>query len=282
VVKKAIRRTLQDHVPALMQVVFDPNAIDPALNGPYAVIVDVEDTGDPDWRSYRSMVEIGLNIPVNHELTLDTLSAQVVTTLETKIIRDPPNGQVYAGLFVGVTGSDQMDEQSQRISRRIRFVIAALQPNHAVESSSTEDAWLIALANATETRLGPSWSCYLGAWPSNYHAPAVLWRLVEVESREVNAAVYEMRKKLVGHIIGNSPNEQADGILRTTEMLGQTIKLPIDQTKQHYATISDPRSNMQANALSDGQITVTLSRKMNRAAQEAPLIQEIQMQHNLQ
>lgn len=279
--KKAIRRTLQEHVPALKQVVFDPSTIDPALNGPYAVIVDVEDTGDPDWRGYRSIVEVGLHIPVNHELTLDALSAQVVTALETKIIRDPPNGQIYAGLFMGVTGQDQLDELTQKISRRIRFVIAALQPTHAVESSSTEDAWLIALANATETWLDPSWTSYIGAWPSGYHTPAVLWRLIEVECREVNAGVYELRKKFTGHVIGNSPNEQADGIIQIIDRLGQTIKLLIDQMQQ-FVTVRDPRSNMQANALTDGQITVTLSRKMNRAVQEAPLIQEIQMKNNLQ
>ncbi|TCZ70972.1 hypothetical protein E0485_23070 [Paenibacillus albiflavus] len=279
--KKAIRQTLRDHVPALEQIVFHANEVDPQMNAPYAIILDANEVEDAAWSGYRSFIDVEMYCPTNHELTPDILSAQVVNALEAQIIRDPPNGQAYAGLYRGTVGQDQAVSQTLMILRRVRFAITALQPVHEVSSSTSEDDWLKALASATETWLGSSWACYFGAWPSDYHIPAVLWKLTEVESREVGVSVYEVRKKFVGHVLGASPNEQANGVFRIGDMLAQAIKLPLNEQKKQYVTIKDPRTNLQADAVSEGQITVTLSRKLNRVTETAPFMQEIRAQSNL-
>jgi len=280
-VKKAIRQTLRDHVPALEQIVFHANEVDPQKNAAYAIILDANDVEDTAWSSYRSFIDVELYCPTNHELTPDMLSAQAVNALEAQIIRDPPNGQVYAGLYRGAVGQDQVVNQISMNIRRMRFAITSLQPIHEVSSSTSEDEWLKALGSATETWLGPSWACYLGAWPSDYRIPAVLWKLTEVESSEVGVSVYEVRKKFVGHVLGTSPNEQANGVFRVGDALAQVIKLPLNEQMKQYVTIRDPRTNLQADAVSEGQITVTLSKKINRATETAPFMQEIRAQSNL-
>lgn len=130
--------------------------------------------------------------------------------------------------------------------------------------------------------MGPEWTVYRGLWPLGYVRPAVMWRIVATEVNQLMAAMFEVRKRFVGHVIGRTPNEQTNGVLRIVEQLGSTIKVPLNPADRRYMTIIDPRADLQPNAITGGQITVTLSRRTNRPTEEAPLIQEVHFSPNMQ
>lgn len=275
--KEAIRYRLIEQCSDLGQVIFHPKTVDLPITKPYAVLVPTEDTSDANWTGYRSFVEIMLYFPSTSSNLLEVLSAQVIAALDKQIIRDPPaGGQVYTCFYMEAVGLDIVNEVTGTISRCMRFMVNALQPIHVVNSSSTDDVWLEALSAETETLLGPHWTCYRGVWPMEYQLPAVMWRMTELETRPINAAMFEVRKKMVGHVLGATSNQQADGIMQIVQALGNASKLPLDRASKQYVTLIEPRSNMLANAVTEGQITATLSKKIARLREEVTLIQEVQ------
>lgn len=151
--------------------------------------------------------------------------------------------------------------------------------------SSTEtvanDPWLEALSTWTATILGDGWTVYRNAYPLNFRKPCVLWRITGADVQEKARALYEVQKRFSGHVLGRTPNEQLSGALTLAQELGSAIKLVYDVTDRRYLTVKNPAVNLQADALSVGQVTVTLSRKTNRPTDDIPYIMHIDGSGNL-
>jgi hypothetical protein len=147
----------------------------------------------------------------------------------------------------------------------------------ALAETQDTDSWLEALALWTQAALGAEWAVYRSVWPSNYRRPCVLWRATGVEAREKGQAMYELKKKFAGHVLGRTPNEQRNGVLSLIRGLQGAVKIVLDSGTKRYLKVAEPKAGLQEDALLAGQVTVSLSRLETRPAEEAPLMQKIEV-----
>ena len=273
--REAIRQKLIAAIPDLDGRVYELHAAGSNTQKPYIVVVQGEDQEESPWTGFRRIIEVW---PYSSRTTsfqvVDALAEQIIAALDKQPLNDPITGKVFSCMYVGTAGSDLVDEERDTITRGLRFSVVALQPVNVAETGP-DDPWLEALASWTENVLGVGWTVYRALWPSGYVRPAVMWRMAGMEVHPLTAAAFEVRKRFAGHVIGLTPNEQTDGVLRIVEALGDTIKIPLNPAERRYMTVIDPRADLQANAITGGQITVTLSRRTNRPTEEGPLISSI-------
>lgn len=146
----------------------------------------------------------------------------------------------------------------------------------SLQETTPTDTWLEALSVWTGSVMGADWIVYRGAWPLGYTRPAIMWRMTGTEVIEKGLAMYEVRKKFTGHILGRSYNEQVAGAVTLTQELGKTVKVVLDAANRRYMTVKTPALNLQADALSTGQLSVLLSRNTNRPTEAIPYIMKVQ------
>jgi hypothetical protein len=103
----------------------------------------------------------------------------------------------------------------------------------------------------------------------------VLWRISGIETSENSRAMFELRKKIIGHVLGRTANEEIAGALTIIQELEYAIKIPLDIANKRYMTVNKPAVDYRVNAITAGQITVTLSRFTNRPSEEVPLMQHV-------
>jgi len=144
---------------------------------------------------------------------------------------------------------------------------------------SGDEGWMQALASWTVQALDDvEWQVYAHAWPADYERPAVLWRLAGVETKTGNAAYGEESRRYAGHVLGRDPAEEADTIARLTSALSVAVKLPINSAERRYLLIGETVADLKADAISTGQLSLTLSRKHSRPSETAPLMREVAFQ----
>lgn len=272
--RAAIKQKLIDSILDISGRVYEPQAAGASTPKPYLVLRQGVDTEDTPWTGFRRIIEVWPYVSRTTFQKVDDLVAKVVVALDKKILTNAVTGEVFTCQYLGTVGQDYVDEEWDAITRGLRFAVMALQPV-AVPETVANDPWLEALAAWTGTILGTAWTVYRNFWPLGYKRPAVMWRLAGVEVRESARAMFEVRKKLIGHVLGSTPNEQITGALTMVQELGNAIKLPLDTANKRYLTVNNPAVDYRTDALTAGQISVTLSRLTNRPAEEAPLIMAV-------
>jgi hypothetical protein len=81
---------------------------------------------------------------------------------------------------------------------------------------------------------------------------------------------------MAGHVLGATPNQETVAMLQIVQGLTQAIKVPLDLANRKYMTVVEPRGDYRMDALTRGQISVTLTRMTMRPFEEAPLMQKIE------
>ena len=276
----AIRQKLIESIPELGGRVYEPHVAGAKTQKPYAVIRQGVETEETPWSGFRRIIEEWPYVSRTSFKAVDALADKIKATLDKQLLTDTSTGEVFSCLYLGTAGHDFVDEEWDAITRGLRFAVVALQPVNVPETVPN-DHWLEALALWTEGILGQDWTVYRGLWPLGYVRPAVMWRIAATEVNTLMASMFEVRKRFVGHVIGRTPNEQNDGVLKIVEALGSAIKVPLNQADRRYMTVIDPRADLQSNAITGGQITVTLQRKTTRPTEEAPLIQKVYISPNI-
>ena len=279
--RAAIRQKLIDAIPDLAGRVYEPHAAGPKTQKPYAILVQGEDQEDTPWTGFRRIIEVWPYVSRTSFKYVDSLANKIIAALDKQLLTDLATGEVFSCLYLGTAGPDFVDEEWDAITRGLRFAVVALQPVNVPETVP-DDPWLETLASWTEDVLGFDWTVYRGLWPLGYVRPAVMWRIASCEVNPLMTAMYEVRKRFVGHVIGRTPNEQTAGALRIVEQLGTVTKVPLAPADRRYMTVIDPRADLQANAITGGQITVTLSRRTNRPTEEGPLIAGVHTTQNIE
>lgn len=267
--REAIREKLLSQIPELKEV-YEPHAASANAQKPYVVVrqgVDVEDT---PWTGFRRIIEVWPYVKRTAFKDVDTLAEKVIAVLDKQLLTTAA-GEVFTCQYLGSAGQDFVDEEWDAITRGLRFAVMALQPV-AVPETVVNDPWVEALAAWTENLLGAEWTVYRNRWPLGYVRPSVLWRLAGVQVRGTSRAAFEVRKLLAGHVIGATPNQEVEGVLKIVQGLTQDIKILLDTAASKYMTVVEPRGDYHINALTRGQITVTLTRTTMRPLEEAPLI----------
>ncbi len=272
--RAAIRQLLINGVPQVGGRVYEPHAAGASIQKPYLVLRQGVETEESPWAGFRRIIEVWPYVARTTFQKVDTLADKVTAALDKQILTDTATGEVFTCQYLGTVGQDYVDEEWDAITRGLRFAVLALQPV-AVPETVANDPWLETLAAWTGTILGAAWTVYRNFWPLGYKRPAVLWRLAGIGVQEKARAMFEVRKRFIGHVLGSTPNEQITGALTVVQELGNAIKLPLDTANKRYLTVNNPAVDYRADALTAGQVSVTLSRLTNRPAEEAPLMQKV-------
>jgi hypothetical protein len=156
----------------------------------------------------------------------------------------------------------------------MQFAVMALQPMGA-GVPVTSDPWLNALASWTETLFGPDWSVYKGVWPVGYTRSSIMWRITGMEAKPLGMGMFQLTKQFTAHVLGPDGNQEHYSVLKLIEAIGSVPKIPLDVLDRRYMTVKDPKANTEADAIKEGQITVTLSRKVQKLTEEGPLMAEV-------
>lgn len=278
--REAIRQKLLAEVPELSGGVYEPHAAGPDTEKPFAVVVQGEDTEGDAWTGFRRILEVWPNVVHTSFQQVDAIAKKITAVLDKQLIQTD-EGQVFSCLYLGAAGSDFLDHEWQTLSRGLRFSVIAIQPVNIPETV-IDDPWLDALTNWTESILGQNWHVYRGLWPLGYRYPSVMWRITDFEVNGMSKACFEVRKRFVGHVLGTTPNEQTEAVLQLVERLQNDIKLPLDIALRKYMTVVTPKADLKADAISNGQISFTLTRRVSRPTEEAPLMAGMHFNRNLQ
>lgn len=278
--RNGIRQRLTLAVPLIGGRVVEAHETATGLDKPYVLLVQGADTVDTDWTGYRTSFEIWPFVSQDEFSEVDGLSNLIIQALDGQVITDPDSMASFTCQYEGNIGSDKVDIERNALTRGLRFAVIAVKRGDAPEDLQ-EDAWLAALSSWTKNTLGSEdWQVYCGKWPSDYVRPSILWRLEGAETTaSTRAATIEVRKKTVGHVLGRTLGEQTATILELTQALTSAVKIPLNVTERRYLSVLSPIVDLEQDALTEGQLSVMLSRKVERQLDEGPLMRTIQFQH---
>lgn len=277
----AIRQKLVDLVTSVQGRVFEPHVPGKDTPKPYLVVKQGVDVEDSPWVGFRRIVEIWPYLARTSFKELDALEKAVKDALHWKLLTDSVTGEVFTCNFLGTVGQDYVDPDWDAITRGLRFGVVALQATIITETISN-DTWLEALATWTATLLGGTWTVYRNFWPLGYKRPSVMWRLARVKTIGRGKTMFEIQKEFIGHIAGDTPNRRITAGATIVQGLASAIKIVLDAVNRRYLTVIDPASDDRLDALTGGQISVTLSRITARPEEEAPLIAAVHVRDDIE
>jgi hypothetical protein len=276
ILRIAIRNKLIADIPEIAGRVYEPHQSDPSTVKPFVMLRQGADTADTPGVGFRRIMECWPYASKTTFQDVDTLANKVIASLDRQMLTDTATGEVFTVQYYGTVGTDVVDDQWDAITRGLNFAVFAVQPAPVVETFA-DDPWLDALAEWTESAMGSPWMVYRNVWPLGHSRPSVMWRIAGMEVQQHGRGMFAVRKKFTGHIFGTTPNEQVAGVLKITQELGNAFKLALDLDNKRYLTVIDPMANLKAEALTGGQITVTLSRLTMRPAVEVPYMAKVQV-----
>jgi len=136
------------------------------------------------------------------------------------------------------------------------------------------DAWLDALADWTQAILGSSWTVYKGLPDGKF--PHVVWQMTDAKvSNESGIAAFEVTKTFTGTVMANDPTQQIAGVTTIVTELGNAIKIPLNIVDRRYLTVDSVSANVRPGDNRTGTIDLTLKRRTNRPAADAPVIMSV-------
>lgn len=272
--RQAIEAQLIAEIPEIGGRCYEPHKVTSSTTKPYLVIRQgIEKEANP-WSGFHRTFEIWPYADLTDTfVTVDTLAAKVNAALEKQLLETAAQ-QSFSCFSLGTAGSDLVDNTANVITRGLLFGVIGVQPV-AVTDSITDDPWLGTLADWTSDLLGVTWTVYNNIWPLGYVRPAVLWRIANIEAKNQSPQTYTVRKIMIGHVLGSTPNQQMAGVLGVLQQLRNDTKLVMDEMTHQYLTIEEVSGDCQADPLNKGQITVILSKLMSRTTEEAPLMSAV-------
>nr|WP_218653040.1 hypothetical protein [Paenibacillus sp. 79R4] len=262
-----------------MKDIYEPHAAEEKSPKPYAVILQGEDSDESPWVGFRRIVEIWPYVSRSTFERVDVLEMKIITALDKQMLTTE-TGEVFSCVYLGSSGQDVVDAEWDAITRGMQFAVMALQPV-GTDGQITSDPWVPALADFTEQALGADWTVYNGYWPLGYLRPAVMWRVTDIDVKLLGYSSYRVTKRFTAHVLGNDQQPEHSAVFTLVGALGSAIKIPFDLADRRYLTVTNPKANIGADALREGQITVTLSRMVARPQEEVPLIRSVSYKPNI-
>ncbi|WP_239616153.1 hypothetical protein [Cohnella mopanensis] len=257
---------------------------DPAdnLDKPYVLLLQGADSIDTLWTGLRTSFEIWPYVSQTDFADVDELSRLIVTALDGQAVTDPDTNEAFTCQYDGNVGTDKVDAERNALTRGLRFSVISVRRG-SEPANSQEDAWLEALSNWTKDSLdSDDWQVYCGQWPTDYVRPSILWRLEGIEtSASTRAATIEVRKKAIGHVIGRTLSEQTAAVVELAQSLTSVVKIPLMMSERRYLTVLSPIVDLEQDTLTEGQISVSLSRKIDRRPETGPLMSAVHFQSKL-
>jgi len=275
--RAGIRDRLSLMIPSIDGRVVEAHEASATLDKPYILLIQGNEATDTDWTGFRLPFECWPSVSQQADFgEADALAEQIVAALKEQTLVDAVSGKAFTCQYDGNSGSDKVDADRDVLTRGLRFSLIGVRDAEETE----QDDWLAALCNWTlEALADADWQAYGGKWPSNYTHPSVLWRWDGVETiANARASTVEVRKKAVGHVLGRTPNEQAMTVAALAKQLSAAVKIPLSLPDRRYLTVLSPNVDLTQDAMTEGQIFVTLSRKVERYIEQGPLMREVHFQ----
>lgn len=276
--RDAIRSRLLLTIPEILDV-YEPHAAGADSPKPYAVVLQGEDTDESPWAGFRRIVEVWPYVSRSTFETIDALDKKIVAALDKQMLTTEA-GEVFSCIYLGSAGQDVVDEEWDAITRGLRFAVMALQSVGSPQAV-TSDPWLTALGEWTTLDMGPEWTVYNGVWPLGYSRPAVMWRVTSIGVDVLGMGSFRVTKRFAAHVIGTDINEELAGMMRLVESVGNAVKIPLHAAERRFMTVLEAKGNANADAMREGQITITLSMRTARPTEEAPLMQTVNYKSNM-
>lgn len=267
--RNGVRDRLINQIVEIGGRVFEPEAAMPTTPKPYLVVVVGVDTEESEWAGFRRIIEVWPYLDRTKFETVDDMARDVVAALDSQLLTDPVTGEKFTCVFIGNAGEgDVVDDTWGIITRGLRFMVLGVHPV-ATNEVALDDSWLTALATWTDGLLNPDplnkvYGVYKNAWPADYKAPAVLWRLAKTDKAPKTAKVYEVTKTFVGHVIG-TPNTRRNTADAIEAGAFDAIKIVLDAENRRYMKVVDCETDLRADPMTGGQLALTLSRNVSRA-----------------
>ncbi|WP_374019004.1 hypothetical protein ABU162_04455 [Paenibacillus thiaminolyticus] len=276
--RNAIRERLLAAIPELKDV-YEPHAAEAKSEKPYAVILQGQDSDESPWVGFRRIVEVWPYVSRSTFEKVDALAGKIIAALDKQLLTTEA-GEVFSCIYLGSSGQDVVDEDWDAITRGMQFAVMALQPV-GTNDSITSDPWVPALAAWTTGMMGTDWTVYNGFWPLGFVRPAVMWRVTGVDVKLLGLSSYRVTKRFTVHVLGNEQYPEHVGVASMVEGIGSAIKIPYDLADRRFLTVGETKANVGADAIREGQITVTVSRRVARPNEEAPLIKSVHYKSNI-
>ncbi|MCC3374731.1 hypothetical protein [Cohnella sp. REN36] len=279
--RNGIRQRLIAEIPAVGGRVLDRHEAEGAVDKPYLVLaqgIETEEEGWPGWRrTYKVWPYADRTVGF---AAVDALCEAIIRALHEVRLTDPDSGETFTCRYQGAIGTERADGKLDALTHGLRFRVDAVHPEGLAETAPA-DPWLEALGAWTSQSLGAPWRVYLGRWPTDYERPAVLWRLEGVEALLGNAAAAETRKRFVGHVLGRSDGERETGVAALAERLALAGKLALNAGERRYMTVRSQAADPSADEWTEGQVRLTLGRRVLRPHEEEPLMEEVAFRRSI-
>lgn len=272
--RQAIKTQLIAEIPEIGGRCYEPQEVTASTAKPYLMIRQGTEKEANPWSGFHRVFEIWPYASVTDTfVTVDTLAAKVNAALEKQPLKTG-DGQSFSCFSLGTAGSDLVDNTSNGITRGLLFGVIGVQPV-TLSDFVAGDPWLDVLADWTKDLFGENWAIYRNIWPLGYVRPAILWRIANIEAISQGPKTYAIRKIIIGHVLGSTPNQQIAGAMAVLQQLSIANKLSLDEENKQYLTIDDISVNYQADPIEKGQITVVLSKLTAKPMENAPLMNAI-------
>ena len=269
--REAIRKQLMATLPDIQDRVYEPHAPNHKTAKPFLVLQLGTENKDVPWVNFQREIEIWPCVARTTFGNLDKLSKNIIKVLDKERLTSK-DGKAFSLLYRGIISDDTVIEDWDVLTRCLRFSIVALQQ---VDETIPDDPWLIALKNWTTKELGKDWTIYLGSWPLDYVRPSILWRVSGYDTENMGRAIYKINRQISGHILGRTPNEEAEATLYLLRRLEECIKIPLNEQRRTYMTLKRPECDLRADPIQKGQLIFNLYRYTGRPKDEAPIMMHI-------
>ncbi|RUT36343.1 hypothetical protein EJP77_04995 [Paenibacillus zeisoli] len=266
--RTAIRKQIENSISELAGRIYDMDA-DISLPLPLCIIRQGEETAEYPWNGYRCYFEVILY--GSGFAKVDQLSEQIIEALHEKVLVFD-TGNSLTCRYTGNPGGDMVNVGRTGASRTLRF---AAMKQLAYEKPDQEPFWLAGLQEWTQETAGDEWTVYTGWWPTGYIRPCILWRLSGSELVMTNTSVLDVDNRLSVHVIGRSPEEEQSMVNTLIEAIGRQVKLPLDASHQHHYLVKECATNLEADRIASGQISVVLRMKTSKKVEAKPLMNNI-------
>lgn len=145
----------------------------------------------------------------------------------------------------------------------------------------TIDSWLDALATWTENELGTSWTVSKNNYPVDYTRPQVMWLITNFSPIPINRYMYRVTKTFNGIVVGDVPQQHLTGAFSIITGLQRDIKITLDSVNNRYLTVDSVKSDFNADSITVGRVSLTLSRFTDRPQEDIPYIQHVYSDGNM-
>lgn len=273
--REAIRQRLLTAIPALDGQAFELHDDVSSVEPPYTVVIQGPETMDKSWMGLQRAFDVWPYAATDDGFeAVDALADAVIAALDGQLLTTVDDNQTFVCRYVGSVNGDALNEEKNALTRGLRFSASGL-PLGGTPGSIQEDNWLAALHNWSADWLGSNWAVYLDVWPADFQKPALLWRVAHLSLNDGGLGAYEIRKRIVGHFVGLNRQQELAAVIGLFGRLRSGIKLPLDTEEEAWLKVVDVEADMQADSLTTGQATITLSRRESPASSLAPLMQQI-------